>query len=111
MARPRRRIDQCFSTRNGGGLARQRGLGVERSWYRDALGPLGYRVVLLEYAGYGGRPGELSEHALVTDAAESLRLLADEFGHPLYVLGESLGRAWRRARCARATCPSRACSW
>lgn len=63
----------------------------ERAWYRDVLSPLGYRVVLLEHPGYGGRPGALSEASLVGDAARSLRLLADEFGHPLYVLGESLG--------------------
>ena len=41
---------------------------------------LGYRVILLEYPGYGGRPGAPSEAALVSDAdsnTNSTRINAD----------------------------------
>lgn len=48
-------------------------------------------VVLLEYPGYGPRPGEPSEDGLVRAAEEAIGLLAKEA--PLLVLGESLGSA------------------
>jgi uncharacterized protein len=56
-----------------------------------ALSALGYRVILAEYPGYGGRKGELGEKAFVADANETLRLACEQFGEPLYLLGESLG--------------------
>ena len=33
------------------------GSAVQRRYYRDALTPLGYRVLLAQYPGYGGRLG------------------------------------------------------
>jgi uncharacterized protein len=56
-----------------------------------ALEPLGYRVVLVEYPGYGGRNGKLSETEVVRDAKQTVRLVAQTFGGPVYVWGESLG--------------------
>lgn len=65
----------------------------DRAFYLRALEPLGLRVLLAEYPGYGGRPGDLSEASLVADARETLRLARRHFGEPLWVLGESLGAA------------------
>jgi hypothetical protein len=56
-----------------------------------ALSALGYRVILAEYPRYGGRKGELGEKAFVTDANETVRLGFEQFGEPLFLLGESLG--------------------
>lgn len=67
------------------------GLAIHRSYYAEALAPLGIRVVLLEYPKYGPRPGRLGEAAFVADAAESLRLLRQETSGPLVLIGESLG--------------------
>lgn len=62
-----------------------------RGFYAEALAPLGWRVILAEYPGYGPRSGKLGEESLVTDAAETIRLAHSQFGEPLYLLGESLG--------------------
>lgn len=67
------------------------GTAADRTFYPDALGPLGYRVVLAEYPKYGGRKGELGEKAFVSDALESTRMAFEDFGGPLFLLGESLG--------------------
>jgi pimeloyl-ACP methyl ester carboxylesterase len=69
------------------------GSAAGRAYYRDLLAPLRLRIVLLEYPGYGARPGQPGEAALVDDGAESLRMLLEQYGRPLYVLGESLGGA------------------
>jgi uncharacterized protein len=65
------------------------------AWQRDyfirALQPLGYRVVLAEYPGYGGRPGETNETALVQDAIATVKKARLAFGEPIYLLGESMG--------------------
>jgi len=68
-----------------------RGPAVLRTCYVDALQVRGYRVVLAEYPGYGGRPGELSEKSLVTDARRTATRAVSDFGRPLYLWGESLG--------------------
>jgi hypothetical protein len=67
------------------------GTAADRYFYAEALGSLGYRVILAEYPRYGGRMGELGESAIVEDAGETLRLAFDSFGGPMYLLGESLG--------------------
>lgn len=67
------------------------GSAVHRSYYTDALVPLGYRVILLEYPGYGGRPGKLGESSFVADAEASMGLALKQFGGPLFLWGESLG--------------------
>ncbi len=67
------------------------GSAADRSFYVKALGTLGYRVILAEYPRYGGRKGELGEKAFVDDAIETLRLAFEEYGGPLFILGESMG--------------------
>ncbi|MGA0611633.1 alpha/beta hydrolase [Caldimonas sp. KR1-144] len=62
-----------------------------RAFYAQALLPLGWRVILAEYPGYGPRDGALGEASLVADARATLALAQRQFGSPLVVLGESLG--------------------
>jgi pimeloyl-ACP methyl ester carboxylesterase len=65
----------------------------DRTWYLNALEPLGLRVILAEYPGYGGREGTPSQASLVADGRETVRLARAAFGEPLWVWGESLGAA------------------
>lgn len=67
------------------------GTALDRSFYADALTPLGYRTVLAEYPGYGGRGGKPGEAALVADARQLIDLVAQRFSGPIIVWGESLG--------------------
>jgi alpha-beta hydrolase superfamily lysophospholipase len=62
-----------------------------RVHYVRALQRLGFRVVLIEYPGYGSRAGDVGEASFVRDALQATRLAKQEFGGPLYVWGESLG--------------------
>ncbi|MGR9114633.1 MAG: alpha/beta hydrolase [Gammaproteobacteria bacterium] len=67
------------------------GSAVNRVYYADALGRLGYRVILAEYPGYGAREGNPSEHEFIADGmATTLQALA-EFGGPVFLWGESIG--------------------
>jgi len=68
--------------------------------YAEALNPLGWRVLLAEYPGYGPRDGELGEASLVADAAETIALAQRDFGATL-LLGESLGAGAAAAASAR----------
>ena len=63
----------------------------QRAYYAEALLPLGLRVILAEYPGYGPRDGALGESSLVADAAASIEAAHRQFGAPLIVIGESLG--------------------
>lgn len=67
------------------------GPAIFRAHYIDALEARGYRVVLAEYPGYGGRSGELSEKSLVADARLTVLRAREEFGEPVYLWGESMG--------------------
>jgi pimeloyl-ACP methyl ester carboxylesterase len=67
------------------------GTAADRRFYPDVLGAHGYRVILAEYPMYGGRKGELGERAFVADGIETVHLAFEEYGDPLYILGESLG--------------------
>jgi pimeloyl-ACP methyl ester carboxylesterase len=78
------------------------GIAADRTYYLNDLGALGYRVILAEYPGYGGRKGELGEKAFVHDAGETVRLASEKYGGPLFLLGESLG-CGVAAAVARAT--------
>ena len=53
----------------------------------------GYGMLMLEYRGYGGNPGEPSEAGVFEDAAAALRLLEAQGVHEsrLVLYGESLG--------------------
>ena len=63
----------------------------DRIYYVHALEPLGYRVILHEYPGYGAREGKLDEQTLVNDACQSLQLVRESYDGPLYLIGESVG--------------------
>lgn len=78
------------------------GTAVDRSYYADELGRLGYRVILAEYPCYGGRKGELGEASFVKDANETVRLAHELYGGAIYLLGESLGAAVAAAVAASA---------
>jgi pimeloyl-ACP methyl ester carboxylesterase len=67
------------------------GTAVDRDYYLSAMRLLGYRVILAEYPGYGGRKGRLGEESFVTDSTETIRTAAQTFKGPIYLLGESLG--------------------
>lgn len=64
-----------------------------RAFYAQALVPLGWRVVLAEYPGYGPRPGKPGEEALLRDAEATVALAHARYGAPLLLMGESLGAA------------------
>jgi hypothetical protein len=67
------------------------GTALDRGFYVEPLEKLGFRVVLAEYPKYGGRPGEVGEKPFVADGLETVKLTHEQFGGPLYLLGESLG--------------------
>ena len=51
-----------------------------------------WEVFILEYPGFGSRPGDPSEEALVSAAAEAVTfLLESDPSRPVYLVGESLG--------------------
>jgi pimeloyl-ACP methyl ester carboxylesterase len=72
-----------------------------RGFYAAALRPLGLRVILAEYPGYGPRDGTHGEATFVDDAAQSIALAKRTYGVPLLVVGESLGAAVAAAAAAR----------
>lgn len=66
------------------------GCAADRGNYVDGLQAAGIRnVYVLEYPGYGPRPGSPSQQSLCEAASEAFDLLAKE--KPVYVVGESLG--------------------
>lgn len=81
------------------------GAAWQRGYYVDALQRLGFRVLLAEYPGYGGRSGEPSEATLVADAQETVRRAYAEFGAPIYLWGESLGAGVVAAVAAQPSAP------
>ncbi len=53
-----------------------------------------FGVLLVDYRGYGGNPGDPSENGLAKDARAALEFLAREApDHPVVLFGESLGAA------------------
>jgi len=67
------------------------GAALDRAYYPEALAPLGLEVSILEYPGYGARPGSPSEPSLVAAALDAVDALAAAGGAPVWLLGESLG--------------------
>ena len=67
------------------------GHAAHRRHYADQLTPMGLRVILLEYPGYGPRDGKLGEENLVNDATLAITMARQRYGEPLLVIGESLG--------------------
>ena len=72
-----------------------------RAFYAAALVPLGLRVILAEYPGYGPRGGEVGERSLVDDAERAIALAHRLHGPPVLVIGESLGAGVAAAAAAR----------
>ncbi len=66
------------------------GTALDRFYYAAALARHGVEVVLLEYPGYGPRPGTPSLSSLTAAAIDALRAMAAE-GKPVWLVGESLG--------------------
>lgn len=64
-----------------------------RAWYVQALEPLGLRVILAEYPGYGPRSGKPGAKVFADDAQQTLAIAHRLHGGPLLVIGESLGAA------------------
>lgn len=62
-----------------------------RTYYIAALEARGYRVILAEYPGYGGRSGDLAEKSLIADARRTVLRAREDFGEPVYLWGESMG--------------------
>ena len=67
------------------------GTALDRHYYLPPLKAMGFRVLLAEYPGYGGRPGNASEKVYTADARKIITRIQDEFSGPLYLWGESLG--------------------
>lgn len=67
------------------------GTAADRVFYVEQLAPLGFRVLLAEYPGYGARPGKLGEASFVKDGVEVLKIVDELYGQPIFLLGESLG--------------------
>jgi uncharacterized protein len=67
------------------------GSALDRAYYPAALLPRGIAVAILEYPGYGARPGEPSEESLAAAAVDAVEALAAEGPEPVWILGESLG--------------------
>lgn len=70
-----------------------------------ALTARGYRVLLAEYPGYGGRKGKPSEAVLVNSAREIVNSVHREYGEPIYLWGESLGSGVVAATVADSSLP------
>jgi len=67
------------------------GTALDRFFYAKELSHTGYRLILFEYPGYGARAGETREASFVSAAVDAARTAIEQFGGPLYLLGESLG--------------------
>lgn len=62
-----------------------------RSYYPNQFSGLGIRTILAEYPGYGPRPGKPSENVLVSDGVDIVTLAHQQYGAPIWLVGESLG--------------------
>ncbi|CAN5615434.1 alpha/beta hydrolase [soil metagenome] len=68
------------------------GYALHREYYRDYCSTTAnWQVFLLEYPGYGARPGRHSEPSLVAAAADAIDTLAATSARKIWLLGESLG--------------------
>lgn len=67
------------------------GTALDRGFYIDALGARGWRVLLMEYPGYGDRPGDLGETSFTADADAAVGAALDQFDGPFLFIGESMG--------------------
>jgi pimeloyl-ACP methyl ester carboxylesterase len=81
------------------------GTAIDRGFYLEPLMGLGFRVILAEYPKYGGRLGKVGEKPFVADGLETVRQAHEQYGEPLYLLGESLGCGVAAAIAKQTTVP------
>lgn len=68
------------------------GQALHRAYYANVLAAQNYRVILAEYPGYGGRPGEPSQAILVDSGRRLITEAANTFPKaPIHLIGESMG--------------------
>ncbi len=71
------------------------GFALHRSYFRDGFAALAkgalWEVHILEYPGYGARPGSPGETHFAQAGQEALTTLWQEDQRPVYLLGESIG--------------------
>jgi pimeloyl-ACP methyl ester carboxylesterase len=67
------------------------GSAINRIYYMEGLEKQGYRVILVEYPGYGARSGSPSESTLVSTGIQTAKRVLNDFGEPIFLWGESLG--------------------
>jgi pimeloyl-ACP methyl ester carboxylesterase len=67
------------------------GTALDRTYYVNALERRGFRVILMEFPGYGDRAGDLSEQAFVEDAMSATEKAFHQFNGPFIIWGESMG--------------------
>ena len=69
------------------------GQALHRTFYRELCrgGKIDRKLYLLEYPGYGGRAGELSERSFTEAAVSAIDTLAGQPGTDIWLIGESLG--------------------
>ncbi len=69
------------------------GYALGRAYYRPYLADQGFpwKIFIVEYPGYGARPGAPGEKSLTAAAVEALDTLAAQPGRTIRVVGESLG--------------------
>ncbi len=81
------------------------GYALHRSYYRQAFERLDggrlWEVFLLEYPGYGARPGALGEASFIAAGQRALAELQAADSRPIFLLGESLGSGLASALAAR----------
>lgn len=79
------------------------------AWHRDyyvkALEPSGFKVILAEYPGYGGRSGKMNEQSFVDDAKGIITKIHTDYKVPVYLVGESMGCGIAAAAAADANMP------
>lgn len=67
------------------------GTALDRGFYFKPFRERGFRVILAEYPKYGGRPGKVGEKPFVAAGLKTVQLAYEQYGAPLYLVGESLG--------------------
>lgn len=65
----------------------------DRTYYLGPLVRRGWRVVLVEYPGYGPRPGEPGIESALIATGRAIAVALETWPGPLILLGESLGAA------------------
>ena len=94
------------------------GAAIHRTYFRDLFQSPAldarFDVYLLEYPGFGPRPGSPSEASLLQAAAEAITQLQQDSPKPILLVGESLGTVvasigqFPTARCRAGNAPSHA---